>query len=139
MKADLAELREFAGRYTAAWCSHDANSVASFYSPEGSLTVNSEAPAVGRAAIAELAQSFITAFPDLHLFMDCLIVQDGRAEYHWTLSGTNNGPGGAENRVRISGFERWKIGADGLIAESQGHFDSAEYRRQLECGGASPG
>jgi len=36
--------------------------------------------------------------------------------------------------VRISGFEEWRIGEDGLIAESQGHFDSADYRRQLEGG-----
>jgi hypothetical protein len=132
MKADLAELQEFAVRYTAAWCGHDANSVAAFYSPEGSLTVNSEAPAVGRGGIAELAQSFITALPDLRLTMDKLEVREECAEYHWTLTGTNNGPGGTGNRVRISGFERWKIGEDGLIAASQGHFDSAEYRRQME-------
>ncbi|HXJ11126.1 MAG TPA: nuclear transport factor 2 family protein [Candidatus Limnocylindrales bacterium] len=127
----MAELREFAGRYTAAWCSHEANRVASFYSPEGSLTVNSEAPAVGRRAIAELAQSFITAFPDLHLTMDKLEVREECAEYHWTLTGTNNGPGGGGNRVRISGFERWRLGEDGLIVASQGQFDSADYRRQL--------
>jgi hypothetical protein len=36
--------------------------------------------------------------------------------------------------VRISGFEEWRIGADGLIAESEGHFDSSEYQRQLEHG-----
>ena len=31
----------------------------------------------------------------------------------------------------ISGYELWKIDNDGLIAESKGHFDSAEYERQL--------
>jgi hypothetical protein len=36
--------------------------------------------------------------------------------------------------VRFSGFEEWKIGEDGLIAESQGQFDNAEYQRQLEHG-----
>lgn len=36
--------------------------------------------------------------------------------------------------MRISGFEEWRIGADGLIAESKGHFDSDEYQRQLEEG-----
>jgi hypothetical protein len=35
------------------------------------------------------------------------------------------------------GFEKWRIGADGLIASSQGHFDAAEYRRQLQQGIAS--
>jgi hypothetical protein len=31
---------------------------------------------------------------------------------------------------RISGFEVME--ADGLVASSQGHFDSSEYHRQLE-------
>ena len=35
-------------------------------------------------------------------------------------------------RVRISGYELWKIDDDGLIAESKGNFDSAEYERQLK-------
>ena len=33
---------------------------------------------------------------------------------------------------RISGYEEWTIDADGLIAASSGHYDEAEYRRQLE-------
>jgi predicted ester cyclase len=34
-------------------------------------------------------------------------------------------------RVRISGYELWQFDNDGLIAKSKGHFDSAEYERQL--------
>jgi len=105
--------------------------VAAFYSVDGSLSVNGDSPAVGRSAISQLAQSFMTAFPDLHLIMDKLVVHEDSAEYHWTLTGTNTGPGGTGNRVRISGFERWKMGVDGLIAASQGQFDSADYRRQM--------
>ena len=48
---------------------------------------------------------------------------------------TQSGPGGTGNRVRVSGFEEWILATDGLIAESQGHFDQAEYERQLEYGG----
>jgi ornithine cyclodeaminase/alanine dehydrogenase-like protein (mu-crystallin family) len=40
--------------------------------------------------------------------------------------------------VQISGFEEWQIGGDGLIAESQGHFDAAAYQRQLESGFSIP-
>ena len=135
VQADAIKLRDFAARYTAAWCSQDPASVAAFYAVEGSLAVNGGTPAVGRNAITEVARSFMTAFPDMRVVMDELLVQgDGRAEYHWTLIGTNTGPGGTGNRVRISGFERWKIQADGLITSSQGCFDSAEYQRQLERG-----
>lgn len=138
MQAEPAKLRDFAVRYTAAWCSQDAASVAAFYSPRGSLTVNRGAPAVGRSEITELAQSFMTAFPDLQLLMDELLVRVDCAEYHWTLIGTNTGPGGTGQRVRISGFELWQIGTDGLIAASQGQFDAADYRRQLEHGVQEP-
>ena len=125
------DLRDFAARYTAAWCSQNPASVAAFYSEEGSLRVNDELPAVGRDAIEQVARSFMLAFPDLRVVMDDLRVQE-EPEYHWTLFGANTGPGGTGNTVRISGFEKWSIGADGLIRSSQGHFDAAEYHRQLE-------
>jgi predicted ester cyclase len=108
--------------------------VAAHYAPDGSLTINDGAPAVGRHVITESAQGFMTAFPDLHVLMDEVLIQGDGAVYHWTLIGTNTGPGGTGHHVRISGFEVWKIGADGLIAESQGHFDSAAYQRQIDHG-----
>jgi hypothetical protein len=55
------------------------------------------------------------------------------------FTGTNTGPGVNRNRVRISGFEEWTFGDDGLVAESQGHYDQAEYDRQLEHGAPEPG
>jgi uncharacterized protein (TIGR02246 family) len=133
MMMEPARLRDFAVRYTAAWCSRNAASVAAFFAPSGSLSVNG-AVAVGRPAITEVAQGFMTAFPDMELLMDDVRLKGERAEYHWTFIGTNTGPGGTGHRVRFSGFEEWKFGEDGVIAESQGHFDSAEYQRQVEHG-----
>jgi steroid delta-isomerase-like uncharacterized protein len=138
MKIEPAQLRDLAKRYTAAWCSKDPASVAASYSPNGSLSVNGDAPAVGRSAISEVVQEFMTAFPDLEVRMDDVLVQDDRAVYHWTLAGTNTGPDGTGQRVRISGFEVWEIGVDGLIAESRGHFDNAAYQRQLKHGLEEP-
>jgi nuclear transport factor 2 (NTF2) superfamily protein len=134
MTPDPDQLRDFARRYTEAWCSQDPARVAEHYAPEGSLTINGGTPSVGRGAVTETARSFMTAFPDMQVLMDDVVVKEGGGEYHWTLVGTNTGPGGSGNRVRISGFEDWTIGEDGLIAESQGRFDQAEYDRQLEHG-----
>jgi predicted ester cyclase len=134
MMPEPTYLRDFAIRYTAAWCSKDAGSVAAHYSVDGSLRINDGAPSVGRNAITEAVQAFMTTFPDLQVIMDKLLMESGRALYHWTLIGTNTGPGGSGHRVRISGFEMWKFGEGGLIAESQGHFDGAAYQRQLERG-----
>jgi SnoaL-like polyketide cyclase. len=125
------ELSSFAARYADAWCSHSAQNVATFFAENGSLSVNDGLPAVGRAAIAKEAQAFMTTFPDLMVTFDKLEPRGDRTAFHWTLTGTNTGPGSTGNRVRISGYELWKIGEDGLIAESSGHFDTADYERQL--------
>ncbi|HZW87817.1 MAG TPA: nuclear transport factor 2 family protein [Myxococcaceae bacterium] len=124
-------MRDFAERYTAAWCSQDAARVASFFAENGSLTINSGAPSVGRAAITVAAQGFMTAFPDMVVELDAVERVGEEFRYRWTLRGTNSGPGGTGRRVRISGYEEWTIGPDGLIARSLGHFDEADYRRQL--------
>ena len=129
---DLAEITEFAKRYAKAWCSQNPESVAAFFAERGSISINNGPPAVGRAAIAKEAQAFMTTFPDMVVTFDKLEPRDGGVAFHWTLTGTNTGPGGTGKKVRISGYELWKIDNDGLIGESKGHFDAADYERQLK-------
>lgn len=124
----------FAEDYARAWSSHDPERVAGFFSEKGTLQINGGEPSVGRVAIAEDARGFMTAFPDLVVTFDGLSPSDKGTEFHWTLTGTNTGPGGTGNRVKISGFELWRLGADGLIAESKGFFDEDEYNRQIRYG-----
>ena len=131
---DLVEVTTFAKRYAKAWCSQDPESVAAFFAERGSISINNGPPAVGRAAIANEAQAFMTTFPDMVVTMDKLVRDEEGTKFHWTLTGTNTGPGGTEKRVRISGYELWKIGKDDLIAESKGHFDAGEYERQFRNG-----
>jgi uncharacterized protein (TIGR02246 family) len=130
--SDRAELDKFANRYAKAWCSGDPAKVAAFFAENGSLTVNDGLPAVGRGAIAEIARGFMRDFPDMIVTMDEVTFDSNGTKFHWTLTGTNTGPGGTGKRVRISGYELWKIDKDGPIAESKGHFDSADYERQLK-------
>jgi len=139
MTTDLEQLREFARRYTQAWCSQNPERVAENYSLDGSLTINDGPPSVGRAAIAEAARSFMDAYPDMQVQMDDLRLHGASPEYHWTFIGTNSGHGGTGGQVRISGFEEWTIGDDGLIASSLGHYDEADWESQLAAGAAEPG
>jgi hypothetical protein len=128
------ELTDFGIRYAAAWSSQNPSRLASFYNERGSLIVNGGAPSVGRKAITETAGGFMTAFPDMVVKMD-QVTQDGsRVIFRWIWTGTNTGPGGTGNPVRINGYEEWTIGPDGLIAESKGHYDEAEYQRQVKSG-----
>ncbi len=62
---DLAGLTKFATRYAEAWCSQNPASVAAFFAENGSLSVNDGPPAVGRAAIVEIARGFMRDFPDM--------------------------------------------------------------------------
>ena len=130
---DLTKIIALGKRYAEAWCSQDPEKVAAFYTENGSLSVNEGPPAVGRAAIAREAQAFMTTFPDMVVTFDKLEPRGDGAAFHWTLTGTNTGPGGTGKRVRISGYELWQFDNTGLIENSKGHFDSAEYERQLKA------
>ena len=134
MSPDPETLRRFARDYTAAWCSMDPGRVAAHFALEGSLAINGGPPAVGRDAITATAQGFYAALPDMQVFMDDLVIDGDRIEYHWIFTGTNTGLGGTGNAVRVVGYEEWTIHDGGLIAASSGHYDQAEYVRQLEHG-----
>src|SRR5947207_5378428 len=129
---DRGQLDKFAQRYAKAWCSQNPDSVAAFFAERGSISINNGPPAIGRAAIAREAQAFMTTFPDMVVTVDKLESRRDLTAFHWTLSGTNTGPGGTGNKVRISRYELWRIGNNGLIAESQGLFRAAEYEHQLK-------
>jgi nuclear transport factor 2 (NTF2) superfamily protein len=129
---DQDHVRDFARAYTAAWCSHDPARVGGHFTPGGTIALNGGEP----TEATEVARSFMAAFPDIQVFMDDVVFNDETVEYHWTFTGTNAGTG---KWVRISGFEEWTFGDDGLVAESQGRYDQAEYDRQVEHGAPEVG
>jgi predicted ester cyclase len=121
---DRTQLDEFAQRYAKAWCSQNPKSVAAFFAENASLTVNGGPP----TPVLEVARGFMRDFPDMTVTVDKVEPRADRTAFYWTLTGTYAGTG---NHVRISGYELWKINDAGSIAESSGHFDAAEYERQL--------
>jgi hypothetical protein len=122
--SDTASLQDVATRYAIAWGSQDPESVAAFFAENALLTVNGGPP----TPPLEVARGFMCDFPDMIVTLDKLEPRGDRTAFHWTLSGTHAETG---NHVRISGYELWKINNAGLIAESSGHFDAAEYERQV--------
>jgi steroid delta-isomerase-like uncharacterized protein len=130
---DSTDLTEFATRYAAAWSSQDPATLASFYADNGSITVNDGEPSVGRDAVEETARAFMTGFPDMVVRLVELRQEGGHVVFHWHWTGTNTGPGGTGNAVDIQGYEEWTLDSDGLISKSFGHFDEAEYQRQLNA------
>jgi predicted ester cyclase len=128
MTHDRKQIEQLARTYTEAWCSRDPARVAEHYVPGGLIAINGG----DAAGIAEVAEAFIEAFPDIEVFMDDLVLrEDGIVEYRWTFTGTSAETG---KSVRVPGFEEWTVTPNGLIAESRGHYDQAEYDRQLQQG-----
>ena len=127
MAHDRRQIEQLARDYTEAWCSREPARVASHYAQGGTIAINGGEP----ASIAEVAQAFIDAFPDIEVFRDALVVVNDLVEYHWTFTGTSSATGRA---VRIWGFEDWNLDADGRIAASRGTYDEVEYERQLREG-----
>ncbi len=127
-------LWDLAVRCTKAWSSQDPQGMASCYEQNGQQSINNGPPAIGREALAKVAASYMEAFPDLQVSLDQLLVAGNAAFFVWTLTGTNTGPGGTGNAVRVSGIEVWEIGESGLIAQSRGYYDAATYERQLSQG-----
>ncbi|HUQ19987.1 MAG TPA: DUF922 domain-containing protein [Gemmatimonadaceae bacterium] len=121
----------FATRYAGAWSGQDPVKFGAFYDESGSLIVNGSA-SVGRPAIIATARSYMAAFPDMIVKPDSLRQENDETIFYWTWTGTNTGPGGTGNPVKLSGYERWTIGSNGLITKSDGHFDNDEYQRQLK-------
>lgn len=132
-----SDLIDLATRYAAAWSGQDPEALASFYTEDGSLRVNDGDPAIGRDAIAAKAGSFMEAFPDMVVKVDSVRREGDRVIFSWIWTGTNTGPGGTGRSVRITGHEAWTLSSGGLIAASDGHYDEAEYQRQVSGDGDS--
>jgi hypothetical protein len=124
MTHDRKQIEQLARTYTDAWCSHDVGRIVDHFVPGGTISFNGGEP----IEIEEVANFFVTAYPDGEIVMDDLVFKEDYVEWHWTVTGTRAETG---KRIHLAGFDEWMIGLDGLITESQRHYDVAEYDRQL--------
>ncbi|MCA6075083.1 ester cyclase [Fulvivirga sedimenti] len=124
----------FARGYAEAWSCKRPGFVAMYFEENGSLQVNEGSPAIGRSSITEVARGFMTDLPDMVVSFDSLVTKSDGTEFHWTLTGTNTGPGGTGNAVKVSGFEFWQMGENNRILKSMGQFSAEEYNRQIREG-----
>ena len=130
---DLNKLTTFAMRYATAWSNQYPTAFSLFYADNGSLAVNDGEPSVGRNEVEKKAREFMTAFPDMLVRLVEIRLENDHVVFHWHWTGTNTGPGGTGNSVDLHGYEEWTINSDGLIQQSLGHYDDAEYQRQLNA------
>ncbi len=131
MSLDPEDIRELAEGYTQAWCSRSAQAVSACFTEDAASIINDGEPSVGRATIADAMGAFFADFPDLVLTMDDIRTGGNKAIFLWTLEGTNAETG---KRVRIGGWQNWRVSDDLLIAHADGGYDAEEYERQVREG-----
>lgn len=122
-------LNNLARDYAIAWSSGDPNAVASFFAPDGQITINRGEPIVGRAAVADMARGFYADFPDLEVRCDMLRWAGSHAIFVWTLEGHHSETG---NHVVTRGWEEWELTEDNEVQSSLFWFDADDYQRQID-------
>ena len=115
-------------RLSAAWNSHSAETVASYYAETGEIIINKGDPWLGRSKVAEMAAGFFADVPDLALACDDIRCSGSHAVYVWTFTGHDAGTG---NPLKVSGWEEWELGEDLKVNASRGWFDADDYARQV--------
>ena len=121
---------EIAKKYAEAWSSHNPTAVAAFFAENGRISVNGQV-SLGRGEIANMAQGFFEQIPDIVIHADAVRSAGTHMIVLWTFEGTNSGPDGNGNKVKVSGWEYWLLKDSNLVEESLGHFDDDDYQRQL--------
>ena len=84
---DPKQIAQMAADYTAAWNSHSAETVASYYAETGEIIINKGDPWSGRSKVAEMAASFFADVPDLALTCDDIRCSGSHSIYVWTFTG----------------------------------------------------
>lgn len=90
--ATTEEIELFVEDLLEACNDHDLDRLATFYAPEyEGVDVGKAAPYRGPQGAARRIESYLRAFPDLHLARDETIVQGDRVALLWTARGTHEG------------------------------------------------
>jgi steroid delta-isomerase-like uncharacterized protein len=92
------------------------------------------APFHGVSQWKEFVTGMLNAFPDLHFTMEDQIIQEDRAAFRWSATGTHTGPLGAApptgKPVAIGGLIVDRV-VDGKVQERWEQFDQALMLQQL--------
>ena len=104
------------------------------YSPNHVFRINSEEPALGLEGVRQIYNTFVTAFPDLHLAIEDIIAEGDKVVVPYTARGTHQGelmgitPTGKQVNVPVIAIIRF---AGGKIVETRHIFDALVMMQQL--------
>lgn len=121
----------FGAQYAEVWSSSNPARVVSMFAPDGSITINGGPPAAGADGLENVALSYMSAFSDLLITCERMVRAGSQWKWFWRMRGTFSGPGGTGKRIDLRGWEVLTMTPEGRIRHAEGHFNQAEYERQL--------
>jgi predicted ester cyclase len=121
-----SEIDALLDRHRASFARRDAAALAADHAEDGTFESPAHGLVRGRTGIRGVYEYWFTAFPDLALSWDSIVVDGDRAAFFWTFDGTTKGPffgvvrAGA--RVTMIGAADYRF-SDGHIASARHVFD----------------
>lgn len=122
-------------RRDEAWRQHDAQALAADYAPDAVGESPMSGKLVGRDRIREVFEAWFTAFPDIVMKTDEVLVDGNRAVRFFTVTGTQAAPFGgvpsSGRRVNISGAWLYTLDDGGRIVHDRRVYDVTAMLVQL--------
>jgi hypothetical protein len=113
-----SEIADLLARHRALFQRHDAPGLALQHSPDGTFESPASGIVAGRGAIEEVYRYWFTAFPDMEFTWEEPAIDDDRASFFWTLTGTATGPfygmSGKGGRVAVKGAADYRFTETGI-------------------------
>jgi len=130
-----AEIVALFDRREAAWQRHDPEALAGDHRDEAIAVSPMHGRLEGRKRIREVYQTWFSAFPDLTVTTDDLIVDGDRAVHFFTIKGTQAAPFGGVpptgRRISISGAWLYAFDDSGKIREDRRLYDVTAMMVQI--------
>ena len=121
-----ADIESVLSHHREAYEQRDPEALASDHALDGTFESPATGVVTGRTAIETVYRYWISAFPDLLLAWDDAVIEDDRAMFFWTLTGTASGTfygiAGNGSQIRATGAADYRF-RDGKILAARHVFD----------------
>ena len=115
-----AAIEMLLARHRDAFLCRDVEALTLTHTAEGTFESPAHGIVTGRDKIRDVYRYWYTAFPDLILSWDSVLIDPPRASFIWTFSGTAAGPFFGEvkvgSRVQMIGAAQYAFSDEGITA-----------------------